>query len=40
MIDGKGGGKKEIAQGGGKSENLEQAIEKAKELLKAKFAYL
>ena len=40
MIDGKGGGKKEIAQGGGKSENLEQSIEKAKELLKAKFAYL
>jgi Alanyl-tRNA synthetase len=40
MIDGKGGGKKELAQGGGKSEDLEQAIEKAKELLKAKFAYL
>jgi alanyl-tRNA synthetase len=35
LIEGKGGGKKELAQGGGKAENLINAIEKAKDLLKS-----
>ncbi len=36
LINGKGGGKKELAQGGGNPENLKKAIDKAIEIIKTK----